>query len=153
MQRIWGPLFFRSYFCHRRDFCLPVCPFEARFTLKTVLNYHEECNEFADLLFQRPSLWIIFLSRDSLSCGTHSLDHCILFKFIFYTSGYIPPHSCAFHTFYLHLFFFICILPGGLFFLSLMMPLISESSELNFKGLTWTIFCFLLFVVLNFHKI
>ena len=68
-----------------------------------------------------------------MSCGTHSLDHCILFKFIFYTSGYIPPHSCAFHTFYLHLFFFICILPGGLFFLSLMMPLISESSELNFN--------------------
>ena len=35
-----------------------------------------------------------FLSKDSLPCGTHSLDHCILFKFIFYTSGYIPTHSC-----------------------------------------------------------
>ena len=49
---------------HLRTFCflkvifafeeiLPIssCPFAARFTLKTALNSHEECNEFADLLF------------------------------------------------------------------------------------------------------
>ena len=80
----------------------------ARFTLKTALNYHEQCHEFADLLFYRPSFWIIFSFRETLgffSCATHSLDLCILFKLIFYTSGYIPPHSCAFYTFCLQQLF------------------------------------------------
>ena len=36
----------------------------------------------------------------SLSCDTRTLDLCILFKFIFLYLWYIPPHSCAFHTFY-----------------------------------------------------
>ena len=53
--------------------------------------------------------------------------------------------------------FFICILPCGIFFLSLMMPLICKSSEFNFnfssQGLTWTIFYLLTFMILNFHKI
>ena len=65
--------------------------------IETVQNSREECNEFADLLFFRLSLC---LSRDSLSCDTRSLDLCILFKFIFLYLWYIPPHSCAFHTFY-----------------------------------------------------
>ena len=38
--------------------------------------------------------------NESLSCDTRSLDLCILFKFIFLYLWYIPPHSCAFHTFY-----------------------------------------------------
>ena len=65
--------------------------------IETAQNSRRECNEFADLLFWRLSLC---LSRDSLSCDTRSLDLCILFKFIFLYLWYIPPHSCAFHTFY-----------------------------------------------------
>ena len=79
------------------------------------------------------------LLRDSMSRATRSLDLCILFKFIFLYLWYIPPHSCTFHTFYLHQFFhmyityitlrfFICT-----FFLSLMMPLIGKSSQFNFN--------------------
>ena len=48
-----------SYVCLWRDFCQPACSFAPRLTLKTALNSHEQCNEFADLLFWRPSLWII----------------------------------------------------------------------------------------------
>ena len=65
--------------------------------IETAQNSHEECNEFADLLFWRLSLC---LSRDSLSCDTRSLDLCSLFKFIFLYLWYVPPHSCAFHAFY-----------------------------------------------------
>ena len=65
--------------------------------IETAQNSHEECNEFADLLFWRLSLC---LSRESLTCYTPSLDLCILFKFIFLYLWYIPPHSCASHIFY-----------------------------------------------------
>ena len=37
----------------------PACSFAAQFTLKSALNSHDKCNEFADLLFLRPSLLII----------------------------------------------------------------------------------------------
>ena len=70
--------------------------------IETAQNSRVESNEFADLLFWRLSLC---LSRESLSCETRSLDLCILFKFIFLYLWYIPPHSCAFHTFCLHQFF------------------------------------------------
>ena len=70
--------------------------------IETAQNSLEECNEFADLLFWRPS---IRLSRDSLSCDTRSLDLCILFKFIFLYLWYILPHSRAFHTYYFTLIF------------------------------------------------
>ena len=49
-----------------------------------------------------------FSFRETLgffSCATHSLDLCILFELIFYTSGYIPPHSCDFYTFCLQQLF------------------------------------------------
>ena len=65
--------------------------------IETAQNSREECNEFLYLLFWRLSLC---LSRDSLSCDTHSLDLCILFTFIFLYLLHIPPHSFAFHTFY-----------------------------------------------------
>ena len=68
--------------------------------IETAQNSRGQCNEFTDLhclLFWRLSLC---LSRDPLSCDTRSLDLCILFKFIFLYLWYIPPHSCAFHTFY-----------------------------------------------------
>ena len=57
--------------------------------IEPALNFREECNESTDLLSWRLSL---FLSRDSLSCDTHSWD---LFLYLWY----VPPHSCAFHTF------------------------------------------------------
>ena len=64
MQRFWGPFVFSKLFAFREIFVNHwACPFAARFTLKTALNSHEECNEFADLLFQRPSLWIILPSE------------------------------------------------------------------------------------------
>ena len=47
--------------------------------IETAQNSREECNEFLNLLFWRLSLC---LSRDSLSCDTHSLDLCMLVKFI-----------------------------------------------------------------------
>ena len=40
-----------------------------------------------------------------MSCATRSLDLLILFKLMFLYPWYIPPHSCAFHTFCLHQFF------------------------------------------------
>ena len=75
-------------------------------------NSREEYNGLADLLFWRLSLC---LSRQSLSCDTRSLDLCILFKFIFLYLWYIPPHSCAFHTFYFTPIF-SRILPREIFF-------------------------------------
>ena len=62
--------------------------------IETAQNSHEECNEFADLLFWRLSLC---LSRDSLSCDTRSLNLCILFKFIFLLIPLI--HSAPFLRF------------------------------------------------------
>ena len=81
---------------HSRDFA-PACFFCCSIYIETAQNSHEECNEFADLLFWRLSLC---LSRDSLSRDTRSLDLCILFRFIFLYLWYIPPHSGASHTFY-----------------------------------------------------
>ena len=89
--------FFRIYLRLSRDFVSQHVFFCCSIHIETAQNSHEECNEFADLLFWRLSLC---LSRDSLSCDTRSLDLCILFKFIFLYLWYIPPHSCAFHTFY-----------------------------------------------------
>ena len=43
-----------------------------------------------------------FVFRETL-CPV-PLDLCILLKFIFLYLRYIPPHSCAFHTFCLHQF-------------------------------------------------
>ena len=47
--------------------------------IETALNFREECNEFAGLLFWRLSLC---LSIDSLSCDTRALYLCILLKSI-----------------------------------------------------------------------
>ena len=59
--------------------------------------------------------------------------------FVFHLSlyfFYLRIHSAPFLRFshiLLNSNFFICILPCGIFFLSLMMPLIGESSEFNFN--------------------
>ena len=58
---------------------------------------------------------IIIVSRDSLSYDTRLLDLCILFKFIFSYLWYIPPHCCAFHTFYFHQFFLAYITTRNIF--------------------------------------
>ena len=85
--------------------------------IETAQNSRGECNEFADLLFWRLSL---FLSRDSLSCDTRSLDLCILFKFIFYTSDTFHPILVLFTHFTLHQFFLVYI-TTEIFFLSLLL--------------------------------
>ena len=59
--------------------------------IETAQNSREECNEFADLLFWKPS---IRLPRDSLSCDTRSLDLCIFSSLYFYTSDIFCPNSC-----------------------------------------------------------
>ena len=75
-------------------------------------NSYEECNEFEDLLFWRQSLC---LSRDSLSCDTRSLDLCILFKFIFYTSDTFRPILGLFTHFTVHQFFLTYITTRNIF--------------------------------------
>ena len=108
--------------------------------IEPVLTFREECNESTDLLFWRLSLC---LSRDSLSCDTHSWD---LFLYLWY----VPPHSCAFHTFcfrpifsyvYYHLKYF-CY-PWWFFWLAKARNLIfifnfsSQRPQLNYTWLSY----------------
>ena len=99
-----------------------------------------------------------FAFRETLmSCATRSLDLFILFKFIFLYLRYIPPHSCAFHTFCLHQFFSYVYYHAE-YFSFLWWCRWSEKARnliliLAVKSLTWSMFYFLTFVVLNFHKI
>ena len=69
-------LFFRSYFCLWRDFCQPACPFQLHLHSKQPLTIIRNATNLRTLI-------LFFLSRDPWSCATHSLDLCILFKFIF----------------------------------------------------------------------
>ena len=99
-----------------------------------------------------------FAFRETLmSCATRSLDLLILFKFIFLYLWYIPSHSCAFHTFCLHQFFSYVYYHAE-YFSFLWWCRWSEKARnliliLAVKSLTWSMFYFLTFVVLNFHKI
>ena len=140
MQRICRRLFFRIYLCLSRDFVNQhsLC---SSIYIETALNSREECMEFAELLFWRLSLC---LSRDSLSRDTPSLDLCILFKFI--PLIHSAPILCFWHIL-LYTNFFPCILPREIFFLSLM-TLLLEILISAVKGLIWTIFFFLTFIVL-----
>ena len=120
-------------FCLCRDLCQPACLFAAQFTLKTALNYHEGCNEFADRLFERSSLWIIFpFERLFVLCQPLIRSLCFIQVYIF-----IPPDTfcpiLGLFTHFAYTNFFICILPCGIFLLFLMTPLIGESSEFNFN--------------------
>ena len=88
--------FFLKLFMFLKRFCQPACFFAARFTLtqpktpvRNATNLRTVCFEDYHYAFQ-----------ETLSCDTRSLDLCVLFKFIFLYLLYIPPHSCAFHTFY-----------------------------------------------------
>ena len=117
--------------------------------IETAQNSREECNEFLYLLFWRLSLC---LSRDSLSCDTHSLDLCILFTFIFLYLLHIPPHSFAFHTFYFTPMFSYVYYHAKYFSYS-WWRCCSEFYYYFFlisavKGLIWTAFFFLTFIVL-----
>ena len=72
--------------------------------------------------------WLsLCLSRDSLFCDTHSLDLCILSKFIFLYLWYIPPRSCAFHTLHFTPNFSYVYFPAKYFY-----PWWRCSSELNY---------------------
>ena len=139
---VFADLFFRiiCVFCKILSTSMYFC---CSIYIETAQNSREECNEFLNLLFWRLSLC---LSRDSLSCDTHSLDLCMLFKFIwnFLYFWYIPPHSFALHTFYFTPIFFICILSREIFFLFLMtlLPGILLFLISAVKGLIWTRFCF-----------
>ena len=82
-------LFFRSYVCLWRDFCQPSCSFAAQTTMRNATNLQTFC--FNDHHYES-----FFLSRDSLSCATHSLDLCISLKFIFF---YLRIHSAPFLRF------------------------------------------------------
>ena len=145
VQRICWPFileFIREILSTSMFFCCSIY-------IETAQNSSEECNEFADLLFWRLSLC---LSRDSLSYDIRSLDLCILFKFLFLYLWYIPPHSCAFHTFYFTpIFSYVYYHAKHFNFLSLMTLLLAI--KLLFiisavKGLIWSIFFFLTFIVL-----
>ena len=85
--------------------------------IEPVLTSCEECNEFVDLLFWRPSLR---LSRNSWSCDTHSLDLCISFKSIFLHFSYILPPILTFFTHFagfMLINLFMCITPCEFFFI------------------------------------
>ena len=127
-------------------FCQPVCFFAARFTLRQPKTPVRNATN----LFWRLSTCI---SRDSLSCETRSLNLCILFKFLFSYLWCIPPHSCAFDTFYFTPIFFMYILPSKIFFLSLMTLLLGISLLFLIsavKGLIWDLSNVLLNVY-SFH--
>ena len=97
------------------------------------LNSHEECIEFADLFFKDHHYELFCLSRDSyVLC--HSLIRSSYFiqVYIFIPLIYPAPFLCFSHIL-LTPIFFICIIPWGIFFFSIMMPLIRESSEFNFN--------------------
>ena len=93
---VFADLFFKFIYVFREILSTSMF-FGCSIYIETAQNSREKCNEFADLLFWRLSLC---LSRDALSCDTRSLDLCILFKSILLYLWYIPPHCCAFYTFY-----------------------------------------------------
>ena len=106
-----------------------------------------------------PSSWII-LSFDRLLLLCQAL---IRFLYFIQVYIFIPPihsaHYCAFHTFCLHQFLHVYIIITMRIFFFLLMALISAKLGISFqflilavKGLTWTIFYFLKFIVLNFHN-
>ena len=93
------PAFFLEFIHVFREILSTSMFFCCSIYIETAQNSREECNEFV----LKPTICI---SRDSLSCDTRSLNLCILFKFLFSYLWYIPPHSCAFDTFYFTPIFF-----------------------------------------------
>ena len=115
MQRICGAFFLEFIYVFREilSTSMFLC---CSIYIETAQNSREECNESADLLFWRLSLC---LSRDSLSCDTHSLDLCMLFKFIrnflyFWYIRFRPILSLFIH-FTLHQFFLMYIITRNIF--------------------------------------
>ena len=139
--------FFRSYFCLSRDFCQPACSFAAQTTTRNATNLQTFCFNDHDHHYES-----FFLSRDSLSCAIHSLDLCISFKFIFFLPPDIFTHFpySNFSYVYYHAEYFSY--PWWCRWLAKARNLILILI-LVVKGLTWTIFYFPTFIVLNFHKI
>ena len=109
MQHIWEPFIFQKLFlplAMERFLSTSSCPFTGRFTLKgNATNLRTFC--FKDHHYES-----FCLSRDSLSCATRSLDLCILFTFMFYTSDTLRP-ILALLTHFAYTDFFTCILSCG----------------------------------------
>ena len=136
-------ILFLEFIYFFREILLTTIFFCCSIYIETAQNSREQCNELADLLFWRLSLC---LSRDSFSCDTRSSDLCILFKFIFLYLWYIPPHSCAFHTFYFTPIFSYVYYHAKYF----LTPddAVARNLISAVKGLIWTLFFFLTFIVL-----
>ena len=86
-------------------------------TIRNATNLRTFC-------FKDHSYESFFLSRDSLSCATHSLDLCISLRFTFL---YLRIHSAPF------LRFSQTLLTPIFSYVLIAMPLIGESSEFNFN--------------------
>ena len=101
-------MFFEKY-------CQPACFFAARFTLrppKTPVRNATNLRTFclSDYLS-------LCLSRVSLSCDTRSVDLCILFKFIFYTSNTFRPILARFSHILVYTNFFLMYITSQNIFL------------------------------------
>ena len=125
--------FLRSYFCLWRDFYQPACPFAARLTLKTALNSHKAKlpTNLRTFCF-KDHHYESFCLRGTLCPVTLAHQIFVFYSSLyFYTSDAFRPILALF-THFAYTNFFICILPSGIFFLALLMPLIGLSSEFNF---------------------
>ena len=96
-----------------RDFCQP-----ARVLLQVDLHWRQpytpmgNATNLRTFCFKDHHYESFCLSRDSLSCATRSLDLCILFTFMFYTSDTLRP-ILALLTHFAYTDFFTCILSCG----------------------------------------
>ena len=101
--------------------------------MSNATNLRTFCFEYYDYSFQETL------------CDTRSSDLCILFKFIFLYLWYIPPHSCAFHTFYFTPIFSYVYYHAKYF----LTPddAVARNLISAVKGLIWFIFFFLTFIV------
>ena len=108
MQRICRPFFLEFIYVFRQILSTSMF-FCCSIYIETAQNSRGNATD----LFWRLSICI---SRDSLSCDTRSVNLCILFKFLFSYLWYIPPHSCAFDTFYFTpIFFYVYITKQNIF--------------------------------------
>ena len=93
---VFADLFFKIYLCFSRDFVNQHVFSAAQFTFKRPKTHVRNATNLRTVCFEDYH----YAFQETLSCDTRSLDLCVLFKFIFLYLLYIPPHSCAFHTFY-----------------------------------------------------
>ena len=128
-------MFFTSYFCLWRDFVNQLVSFCSSIYIEDSPKRPRRMQRICGpgFCFKDHHYQSFCLSRDSLSCATPPFDLCIILNFIFLYLWYTFRTILALFTHFVYTNFFICILPFRKFFLSLMMPLIGESSEFNFN--------------------